>query len=198
MDLNNKIEFILPTFNRPNNLLSSIYSLKAQTSDKWSAHIIIDGNKNIELYNPIIEMFKNNNQIKFSILDKNYNDWGHTPRNYGMENSKEEWVIMTGDDNYYVPTFVETFLDNIDDNINIVYCDMIHNHKKYEYYFNSELCINKIDIGNFMVRSKYGKTIKLKIKEFAADGIYVEEYVKKYCNNENNIKHIKQALYVHN
>lgn len=198
MNLNNKIEFILPTFNRPNNLLSVIYCLKAQTSNRWCAHVVIDGNQNIGLYVPIIEMFKNDEQIRFTMLDKNYNDWGHTPRNYGMENSKEEWVIMTGDDNYYVPTFVELFLSNVDDNTNIVYCDMIHNHKKYEFYFNCELTICKIDIGNFMVRSKYGKTIKLNVEIPDADGFYAEEYSQKYCKDNTNIKHIKQALYVHN
>jgi glycosyltransferase involved in cell wall biosynthesis len=39
MNLNNKIEFILPTFNRPNNLLSVIYCLKAQTSNRWCAQL---------------------------------------------------------------------------------------------------------------------------------------------------------------
>lgn len=196
--LESKIEFILPTYNRHNSLLSVLYALKAQTCNRWIAHVVIDGDDNINLYKPIINSFKGDLQIKFTILSKRYNDWGHTPRNYGLENSTEKWVIMSGDDNYYIPIFVEKFLSIIDDNTNFVYCDMIHNHYNYNSYFTCEPKLNKIDIGNFMIRSDYGKTLELITTEFGADGIYCEEYIKKYCKELNNIKYIKQALYVHN
>jgi hypothetical protein len=104
---------------------------------------------------------------------------------------------MSGDDNYYTPNFVNEFISKINNNINFIYCDMIHNHINYKY-FNSEPMINKIDIGNFAVRTEYAKLIKFNKGSYGADGEFVEEYVDKFCKEKNNIEKINAALYVHN
>jgi len=33
--------------------------------------------------------------------------WGHNCRNFGLSLTDTEWVVLSGHDNYYVPTFVE-------------------------------------------------------------------------------------------
>lgn len=191
-----KIEFIIPTYNRPNHLMCTINSIISQRSDRWKIHVVADCPPEGTL-DKIMNYFDGDERIKFTILPERYNDWGHTPRNYGLENATEEWVIMTGEDNYYMPVFVDHFLSVVTPKVNFVYCDMIHNWTNHQYYYvNCEPSMGKIDIGNFMVKRKLGQEIKLNSKIEQADGIFVEEYLKKYPDGK--IIKINKPLYVHN
>ena len=79
-------------------------SLVAQTNVDWGAHVVID-NPDDEDNVKLVESFQDD-RIRWSKMDKRYNDWGHTPREYGKQQSEAKYVIMTGDDNYYTPNFV--------------------------------------------------------------------------------------------
>jgi hypothetical protein len=94
----------------------------------------------------IKRIFSHIDKIKFSELQGPHNDWGHTPRQFGLDNASEEWVVMSGDDNYYSPNFVDTFLSTIDNNTNFIYCDMLHNHdtfhtNSYKYFEHKNIIL---------------------------------------------------------
>lgn len=189
-----KIEFVIPTWNRPNNLMVILSSLVAQTNPNWTAHVVIDGITND--YFRVKEFFQPEERIRFSHLEKNHKDWGHTPRQYGLDNATEDWVVMTGDDNYYVPIFVDEMLKNCN-KTHFVYCNLVHNWIDNKYIpMNSEPKVYHIDIGNFMVDRKMGQQIKLKKHINQADGLYVEEYNQKFSTAAP--KKINKILYVHN
>jgi hypothetical protein len=138
----------------------------------------------------------NDDRIKFTNLPVRYNDWGHTPRNYGVEHSTSEWVVMTGEDNYYCPEFVNEMLQ-VSDGKDFVYCNMVHNWSNKEYIgINTLLQFGRIDIGCFMVKTDIAKTIKLKVSEEWADWYFVEEFMKKH--KDANIIKLDKVLYVHN
>jgi len=189
------IEFIIPTYNRPYQLLTIIGSILSQNNLNWKIHIVADAI--YPGYDDIKKIFSNIDKIKFTELSGPHNDWGHTPRQFGLDNASEEWVVMSGDDNYYTPNFVSEFTSKMDNTTNFIYCDMLHNHFKYSY-FNSEPIINKIDIGNFAARTEYAKLINFNKGNYGADGEFVEYYINKFCKNTNTIKKINSALYVHN
>ena len=189
-----RIEFVIPTYNRPKEIMVILSSLVAQTNPNWKAHVVIDGLTND--YFKVKEFYQDEERIRFSHLDKNHNDWGHTPRQYGLDNSTEDWVVMTGDDNYYVPVFVDEMLKNCR-GTHFVYCNMVHNWVNKDYIpLDSEPKVYKIDIGNFMVHTTYGKSIKLQKDKNEADGLYVEEFLKTFPGLKP--KKIKKILYVHN
>lgn len=191
-----KIEFIIPTYNRPDHLMCTINSIVAQRSNRWKIHVVADCPPEGTL-DKIMKYFEGDERIKFTILPERYNDWGHTPRNYGLEHATEEWVVMTGEDNYYMPVFVDHFLSVVTPKVHFVYCDMIHNWTNFQYYYiNCEPALYKIDIGNFMVKRKLGQELKLNTKNEQADGVYVEEYLKKFPDGK--IIKVKKPLYVHN
>jgi glycosyltransferase involved in cell wall biosynthesis len=191
-----KIEFIIPTYNRPDHLMCLLNSLCAQRSDRWSAHVVADCPPEGTL-DKVMDYFKDNEKIRFTILPERYNDWGHTPRNYGVENTKEEWIVMTGEDNYYAPVFVDNFLSAVTPRVSFVFCNMVHNWRNFEYIsVNCEPSWGKIDIGNFMIKTKLAKQMKLNPTIEQADGVYVEEFKKKFPD-EKMIK-IPKILYVHN
>lgn len=190
-----KIEFIIPTYNRPNHLMCTLNSIVSQRSNDWFIHVVADCPPDKTL-DKIINYFEGDERIKFTILEERYNDWGHTPRNYGLDNAKEDWVIMTGEDNYYTPVFVDHFLKN-NDKYDFVYCDMIHNWTDSQYYhIKCKPQLNHIDIGNFMVRKNKLNGLRLKTKIEQADGLFVEEYLKN--NPGSKINYIEKPLYVHN
>jgi len=191
-----KIEFIIPTYNRPDKLMVILMSIKVQTVNKWKVHVVADAP--YEGYEEVKSYFKNDDRFRFSELNGPHKDWGHTARNYGLENLEEEWVVMSGDDNYYVPVFVETFLDSINfrNDANFVHCNLIHNWVNSDYIpLISVPRVNRIDIGNFMTKSEYAKQIRLDVTKGNADGLFVEEYINKF---KGNIVHIEKFLYVHN
>jgi glycosyltransferase involved in cell wall biosynthesis len=191
-----KIEFIIPTYNRPDKLMVILMSLKVQTVDRWKVHVVADGP--YEGYEDVKNYFKGDDRFKFSELNGPHKDWGHTARNYGLEHVEEEWVVMSGDDNYYVPVFVETFLDSVKMryDVNFVYCNLVHNWLNNDYIpMVSEPKLYKIDIGNFMTRSKFATQLRLDPTLAIADGLFVEEYIQKF---KGNTLYIPKFLYVHN
>jgi glycosyltransferase involved in cell wall biosynthesis len=191
-----KIEFIIPTYNRPDKLMVILSSLKAQTINQWKVHVVADAI--YEGYQEVKDYFKNDDRFKFSELNGPHKDWGHTARNYGLEHLEEEWVIMSGDDNYYVPVFVETFLESIKfrKDVNFVHCNLVHNWIRNDYIaLVSVPRVNRIDIGNFMSKSEFAKQLRLDVTKANADGLFVEEYINKF---KGNIIHIEKFLYVHN
>lgn len=191
-----KIEFIIPTYNRPNQLMGVISSIFSQRSDKWKVHVVADGI--YDGYQKVKNYFDGDERIKFSELETPGRDWGHTPRNYGLEHATEDWVVMSGDDNYYTPVFVDHFLDaSIVPGTNFVYCDMIHNWVNFEYHhIKSQPRYGAIDIGNFMTKRVNSQQLRLDVKREAADAVFVEDYLKMF--GRKNIVYIPKPLYVHN
>lgn len=191
-----KIEFIIPTYERTDHLMCTISSIRSQRSNRWKIHVVADCPPEGTL-DKIIDYFKDDSRIKFTILPQRYNDWGHTPRNYGLEHATEDWIVMTGEDNYYTPVFVDNLLEASNDNSHFVYCNMIHNWTNFQYYpINCAPKWGQIDIGNFMVRKEYAQQMKLNIRSEQADGLFVEEYLKKFPL-KTPIK-VDKYLYVHN
>ena len=190
-----KIEFIIPTYNRPNQLMGVISSIFSQTSSNWRIHVVADAV--YDGYQKVKDYFQNDERIKFTELNGPHKDWGHTARNYGLQLATEEWVVMTGDDNYYMPVFVEDFLNVVDENTHFVFCNMIHNWTHQQYLIiNSVPRVGSIDIGNFMSKTDLAKNIKLNPTNAQSDGLFVEEYLRRYPHG--TMKKINQPLYVHN
>lgn len=192
-----KIEFIIPAYLRMDNLMCLLSSLTSQTNENWVAHVIADCPPQGTL-DKVMKYFKDDKRIKFTILPERYNDWGHTPRNIGLELAEEEWVVMTGEDNYYVPEFVEAFLNILKNKPTayFVYCDMVHNMTNQAYiHVKSEIKYTKMDIGNFVSKTEYAKQIKLDTTYAQSDWKYVVEYLKAF---RGDIIYIPKTLYVHN
>jgi glycosyltransferase involved in cell wall biosynthesis len=190
-----RVEFIIPTYNNPDHLMCIISSIRAQTKDAWKVHVVADCPP-VGTLNKIMDYFKEDDRIKFTILNKRYNDFGDSPRNYGIEKATEEWIVMTGEDNYYAPIFVEEILSLVDDKTNFIYCNMILDHKKKIYVpVNTRIELGFIDTGCYAVKSNLAKEIKLEPQYVGyADWVFADKYTKKF----GGIKHTKKMLYVHN
>ena len=191
------IEFVIPTYERVDHLMCVITSIKAQTNPNWKIHVVADCTPLEVGLNKVIDYFKDDERIRFTILTERSNDWGHTPRNFGLQNCKEDWVVMTGEDNYYTPIFVEEFLKEVDKETNFVFCNMVTNFNNQQYIpVECKVELGFIDIGCFMLRPELAKQIGLETKyNEIADGVLADKYVKRFGGK---VKRIFKILYVHN
>ena len=191
------IEFIIPTYNRTELLFTIVCSILAQTNQNWKIHIVGDNipNDNLERLHSFLN-FINDHRIKFTNLPVRHNDWGHTPRNYGLQEATAEWTIMTGEDNYYVPTFVDNML-KAGENKHFVFCSMVHNWINDEYpAIDCKLEYGKIDIGCYMFKTNMGKKLTLDTTFPQSDFKFIEDYIKKFPTSK--FVKINKVLYVHN
>jgi len=189
------IEFVIPTYQRTHHLMTMLNCLMAQSSTEWTAHVVADCPP-AGILDKVFDYFMGEQRIKWTQLPRRFNDWGHTPRNTGLEQATGEWVCMTGEDNYYTPNFVAEVLSLAKPDINFIYTDMIHNWSNNEY--NHIFCspsVGRIDIGNAIFRTEFARQMKLNPSHITADGEFVEEYCRRF---PGNIAHICKPLYVHN
>lgn len=192
-----KIEFIIPTYNRPKQLLTCLSSLFSQNNDNYVVHVVADAP--YQGFNDVMDVFKKQDNLKVSTLNGPHKDWGHTARNYGLDKATEDWVVMSGDDNYYTPVFVDNFLRavNMGTNVGFVYCDLVHNWLREDYiHIKSEPKVGRIDIGNFMVRRSMIGDQRLDPSQAISDGLFVTEYLNR--NKRIGVIKIDKILYVHN
>ena len=62
-----KIEFVIPTYNRPHQLMSMICSIFSQTSPNWKIHVVADAF--YDGYQKVKDYFENDERIKFTELN---------------------------------------------------------------------------------------------------------------------------------
>jgi len=187
-----KVDFIIPTYNRINLLKCTLASLAAQYNKDWAANVVIDNTHDNDIVNMIHQF--NDPRIIYTLLDRRYNDLGHTPRQVGKQMSEADYIIMTGDDNYYTPNFVDELVKTSENKPGMIYWDMIHSHFDYQY-FSSRLGNNQIDMGAFATRSDIAKQIELG-KRYDADGLYVVDYLERFP--QESVYKIEKVLFVHN
>ena len=148
------------------------------------------------------EYFSFDNRIRFSIIDGPNKDFGNTPRMYGKEVCSEDWMIMTGDDNYYLPIVVEEILSVADSNTNFVYWDTLLNFANLEWKYRGVLYTKPepemIDVGSFATRPSLARQIKYDTTTHTGDGEFARDYVNMFCLEPNSYKKIDKILYLHN
>ena len=120
----------------------------------------------------------------------------------GLQDATQEYCLITNDDNYYVPIFVDEMSKIVQfQNPDIIYFDMVHNYK-FEDLPNpvgyqtliTEPRLDRIDIGSFIFRTQLGKSIGFTDRSYKADGIFFEALSAA----TTNIYKISKVLFVHN
>lgn len=194
------VEFVIGTYNRPYHLTTLLGSIVTQTVPNWKAHVIVDGYFNG--LDRIRTFFSFESRIRFTVINGPNNDYGNTPRMYGREVCKEDWIVMTGDDNYYSPIFVEELFSVVDEKTNFVCWDTLLNFtnrpNKYRGVLYPKPIPEYIDLGSFATRTNLGKEINFDVKSGTGDGEFAQNYVEKFCFEEGSYKKIDKILYVHN
>ncbi len=199
---NKKFHIIVPTYNGGTKLEVFINCFLSQTCLDFHLSIISDGPEPITKVQ--MEKYNEFENISYYELDRRYNDYGHTPREFGLGLSDCKYTIMSGFDNYYVPEFIERFNDTDlkSERVGFIYCDFLLDHIRsgirYNGHMDAKIQCDQIDIGCYACITSVAKQVGFKFRSFAADWEFVAAAVPMLKTNNFNIIKIPQTLYVHN
>ena len=192
-----KLHVICVAYNRVEPLRTLIDSFICQTNPNWQLYVIYDGKAPKKILD-VINIYSDY-RILFIESDKRNKHYGHPNRAHMLKRLPkcDDFVLMTNDDNYYVPRFIDLIMEDIDKDTGIVYCSTVHSHFDYDI-LDTVIKKNLIDMGSFIVRLDIAKENGFNSVVFEADGIYAEE-----CNDlciKNKLKTIKvnKPLFIHN
>lgn len=193
-----KLIVIAVAYERPINLRILCDCFLVQTNPNWELHIIHDGMASSEVKQVCRD--REDPRIHFKETSVRVGQYGHPNRKMMLERVKadpDDFILITNDDNYYVPKFVEYMLGSVNPAIGIVYCDTLHSYIHYNVH-QSKLLEEGIDMGAFIVRQDVAKEVGFQHAHFSADGAYAEECAKHCRDKELNFTYIPIALFVHN
>lgn len=106
------ISIVIPTYNRAEVIKQTLDSLIKQTYAHWECFVVDDGSsdgtlKTIQNYNI------NDSRIKLLERPLNKNKGANASRNYGLENSKGDYIVFFDSDDYMYPEFLEKQIENL-------------------------------------------------------------------------------------
>jgi glycosyltransferase involved in cell wall biosynthesis len=195
----NTLHVIVTVFNRGANLRVLLDSFLVQTNSQWQIHIIHDGAAPQPIRD-IVSSYRDP-RIQYFETPQVNGSWGHPNRNIALRQlalNHRDYVLMTNDDNYYVPKFIEYFMKECRrEDTGFVYCNTLHSYMNYGI-LDTEVRENLIDMGSFVVKLDVAKHVGFNHINFSADGLYAMECAN-YCKVRRlRIIKIPKVLFVHN
>jgi hypothetical protein len=174
------------------SLMCLLYALQAQTWHNWQCIVMHDGHCKVTV--PKIDP-----RITFVQAEERKGNHGHPHRQATLNRLLDAdctWLLMTNDDNYYAPVFLEWMLMMACNPFvtDLVYCNMIHSHKLWQH-LHAHLRRGSIDLGSFMIHKDLARQIQFDDYSFAGDWAYLEKAMQK---TEKQIRKIPATLFVHN
>jgi len=203
------IEIISVTYNHGYKLKCFIDSIRSQSSNNWRLNIIHDGNG--ELFESTKKDLEKNGyldhpHIHFKATEQRYNDYGHTLRDFGLQNpiSQSDYTVITNADNYYVPEWLSILNNWIDRDLDFIMWDCVHNHignYQFDRICPYGLCTSNIresslDMGAAAIKTKIAQKVGFKYSHFEGDWGYFSDCLK-FCEKDK-IGKIPSILFTHN
>lgn len=184
--------FICPAYNAHPYIIES---LQAQTHKNWKLYLIHDGPNETGLKEYIESV--NDERIIYHETESRSSNWGHSIRSEWLQKVKGDFVVITNQDNYHVPVFIEYMLRGFTPDTVATYCsDMVHSYKAWQI-IPCSLRRGFLDCAGVMVRlDKAKETGWNDITSHSADWFYFEGLIKKY--NPRSFKIVKGCLLIHN
>lgn len=145
-------------------------------------------------------------QTTLKFTRERMNQWGHPMRAKVIEECAHDYMLLTNDDNYYVPVFTQIMMHNlISQDAHMVMCDMIHSHNNpgsrqqppYSLFVTEPRCMH-CDIGCFIIDTKLAQQVGFHNCEISwADGLFVDAVMQLNSPTTKCVK-VPQVLFVHN
>lgn len=152
----------------------------SQTDKRWNLSIIHDGPAPAEIRDFMSR--RTDPRISFVQTTQVNGKWGHPNRRFMLdkiEADASDYILITNDDNYYIPGFVKKIHEHIKPGVGMIYYNTLHSYFNYTVH-TSQLKVGGIDMGAFVVRADVAKAVGFKHDKEVADGMYCEECTA-YC-----------------
>src|SRR3954464_9218744 len=117
-----------------------IASFQAQTYHNWKMNLVHDGpTRGAEAHAALHHPEVSDKRIISYEMTWRRQQFGHPWRQFTLDDLLAlgcEWLLLTNDDNYYAPTFLEwllfTALHTPSPGCALVYCDCVHSHQHWK------------------------------------------------------------------
>lgn len=181
-----------------------IHSLLAQTVQNFKLLILHDGYD--QEMDALLSQYKSRypELIDYAFTQERHNDYGHSLREIGIQLAQTPLILLTNDDNYYCPIFVEKMLLALQEHqADLVLCDMIHSHNNPGGHIQPPYSLLKtapqpgsVDIGCFIVKTAMAKEVGFRDKGHDGDATFFGDLLR--TNPAIRIAKVNQVLFVHN
>lgn len=114
------VSIVLPTFNRAKMLERAIESVVKQSYLNWE--LIIVDNSSSDNTDEVVANFKNN---KIRLLKIQNNGSIGKSRNYGIQNSRGEWVAFIDSDDWWLPNKLRDCVAECTDMVDLIFHDLL-------------------------------------------------------------------------
>jgi hypothetical protein len=132
-----------------------------------------------------------------------HKNWGASLRERLVPEAQGDWLLLTNEDNYYVPAWLDNVMPLVEHHDMIMW-DMVHSHvrpggRDQDAYqqFHCFPRAHNVDMGSFMVRTSLAKQVGFRYKNDVADGLYCEELYQLLSGPDRFAK-INRVMFVHN
>jgi hypothetical protein len=186
------IVFICPAFN---SYPFIIHSLQQQTYKNWKLYLVHDGPNETGLREQV-ELI-DDHRVSYEETSERSQNWGHSIRSEWLQKVSGDYVVITNQDNYHVPVFIEYMLRGFNNGGIATYCDtMVHSYKAWQT-IPCSVKRGYIDCAGVMIRLEEAKKVGWKdITSHSADWFFFEALIKYY--SINSFIKIKGCLLIHN
>jgi len=199
------IEVLCVAYRRYGPLKVLVQSWLNQTATNWRLKVYHDG-PDAE-FDRIMEGYAREAgpKVAYFHTEHRFNDYGHSLRDLALRQAGGDYVLLTNDDNYYVPRLLEFLTGAIcTTGADVVMFDMVHSHDNpgcrplpaYSY-FQTQYGRGNIDMGAAIVRSDLARAAGFRDKSHDGDATYFED-VARLRGGPLSVCKISRTLFVHN
>jgi len=190
-------------YRRPGPLKVLIQCFLNQTASNWTLTVIHDGPD--DEFAQIMQGCLVPGKIEGYCTGARHSDFGHTLRAIGIEQATSDYLLLTNDDNYYVPKFIEILSGEIQQTqADVILFDMVHSYDRpggrpqpsYSY-FQTHLSRWNIDMGAAVVRTSLAKAAGFRDRSYDGDATYFED-VLRVGGPATKVHKLDRVLFVHN
>lgn len=187
-----------PDCHRALTLRSLIASFRAQTYPHWRMLVVHDGPTTADVSEFLAGLTASDPRVATATTPERKQKFGHPYRQFAVDGlaGSCEWLLLTNDDNYYVPVFLEWLVSEGErpPGHSFVHCDMVHSHQSWRQ-MTTRPARGKLDLGGFIVRSALAKQVPFDNTSFAGDGDWINRLAAKA---KKGVRHVAATLFVHN
>lgn len=199
-----ELTIVCVAYKRYQNIPVLIHCLLAQTVQNFKLLILHDGYD--QEMDELLSQYKSRHPqlLDYAFTQVRHNDYGHTLRELGIQMTQTPFLLLTNDDNYYCPVFVEKMFQALSAHqADLVLCDMIHSHNNPGGHAQPPYSLLKtapqpglIDIGCFIVKTELAKGVGFVDKGHDGDATFFMDLLR--TNPAIRIAKVNQVLFVHN
>lgn len=199
------ITVLSSTYNHTVGQLSMfIGSMANQTLKDLEVWILQDGPDEDKTAKKVVD-FIGDPRIKYEESEVRHNTWGYTNRNKKLFEINSEWVAFQSCDNYVVPTAYQWMVMAAEKTkMDVIICDILHNYpgvtslERLPYtLLPTEFRLNRIDLTNFIVRTKLVKEVGGFQEKINADGLLADTLTSRF-GKDLKIAKLPMCLVCHN